>query len=87
MATSKSSDVVKSDKWMHQQLHDQTVTLQHQSGVVLPGRLTAVPHRNGMRVLVSYAVSGREAAIRPVKQQEIDKIELYSDGSTKFRMF
>ena len=87
MAKSTSSDVVKSDEWTHGELHDQTVTFQHQSGGLLPGKFTAVPHRDGMRVLVGYAVSQGAAAVRPVTQQEIDKIKLYPDGSTKFRMF
>ena len=87
MHTSHSQDIVKSDKWTYQQLHEQTVTFQHRSGPLLPGKLTAAPCRDGMRVLVGYSVNQLEAAIRSVTQQEIDKIQLYPDGSTKFKMF
>jgi hypothetical protein len=88
MDTSKSSDVVKSDQWTHEQLHDQTVTFQHQSGQHVAAKFTAVPCGDGKRVKVSgYAVSRAEAAIRSVTQQEMDKIQLYPGGSTKFKMF
>jgi hypothetical protein len=87
MDTSKKSDVVKSDKWTHDQLHDQAVTFQHQSGPLVQAKFTAVRCGDGMRVLVSYGVSRVEAAVRPVTQQEMDKIQLYPDGPTKFKMF
>ena len=87
MQTSEVHHIVKSDNWTHEQLDGQTVTFKHPSGVLVPARFTAVPRRGGMQVLVRYQLDRLEAANHPVTQVEIDKIQLYPGGSTKFRLF
>jgi hypothetical protein len=82
----KTAGCVKSTRWTHQDLHDQTVSFRHISGALVEGKFTAIPYRDGMRILVGYPVGGGAAARCELTQEMVDKIELYPDGPTKFTL-